>query len=163
MDIEVYYDGCCEPVNPGGYAACGVIIKQEDKILWTTSHYVGHGALMSNNVAEYSGIITALEYLLINQFQKNKITFYGDNMMSINQMSGTWKCRGGLYVPYFRKAKELSNMFTNIKFIWIPREQNYIADELSKQILKNNNIKFVIQSKGSRSQPLSSETPIKGR
>lgn len=29
--IRVWYDGACEPRNPGGHASCGVIIKREER------------------------------------------------------------------------------------------------------------------------------------
>jgi ribonuclease HI len=45
--IEVWYDGCCEPVNPGGHAAAGVVIKRDGHVIWQESRYIGHGLQMS--------------------------------------------------------------------------------------------------------------------
>jgi ribonuclease HI len=143
--IEVWYDGCCEPVNPGGHAAAGVVIKRDGQVIWQESRYIGSGPQMSNNVAEYSGIVTALEYLLGAGLAHFPVVMRGDSMLSVKQMSGEWQIRGGCYVPYWRKAQELARRFPCLKFIWIPREENYEADVLSKAVLKEKGIKFRIQ------------------
>jgi hypothetical protein len=47
------FDGACEPVNPGGTATFGVIIKDEDgTVIYEEHGLVGSGDAMSNNVAE---------------------------------------------------------------------------------------------------------------
>lgn len=89
--VEVWYDGCCEPVNPGGHAACGVLIKRDGQVLWQESRYIGYGPAMSNNV------------------------------------------------------KELARQFSDITFVWIPREENAEADALSKMVLKEKEVRFRIQ------------------
>ena len=50
------------------------------------------------------------------------------------------------YVPLAYKAKKLVKKFKNIASEWIPREENSICDCLSKEILFNMGIKFMIQS-----------------
>lgn len=55
--LEVFIDGCCEPVNPGGTAAYGVVVKCEGKVLFSEGKIVGSGNGISNNVAEYSGLL----------------------------------------------------------------------------------------------------------
>lgn len=145
--IEVWYDGACEPKNPGGTASYGVIIKSEGKVIFEESKIVGTGNGMSNNVAEYSGAISGMEWMIANGLKDHPILVRGDNKMSVEQMSGNWKVRtwDGLYVPYWRKAKELVKQFTHIEFRWISREQNGEADEISKQALRESGIKFKIQ------------------
>ena len=143
--VEVWYDGCCEPVNPGGHAACGVLIRCNGKTLLQESRYIGHGPRMSNNVAEYSGILAALEYLLQAGLTRHRVTLRGDSMLSVRQMSGEWRVRGGLYLPYWQRARELAGQFPDISFVWIPREENSEADALSKAGLKEKGIQFHIQ------------------
>ncbi len=133
--IFCWYDGACEPVNPGGHAAWGAIIKAQSKVIWEGSGYVGHGPEMSNNVAEYCGVISVLKHLRMTDYWMKQITIYGDNKMSINQLAGRWKAKGGLYYPYYKEAMLLVREFPDIQFIWIPRELNSRADELSKRPL----------------------------
>lgn len=150
--IEAWFDGCCEPKNPGGHAAFGVVLKVDGEVHLEHGGYVGSGAGISNNVAEYAGVNCALKAILalgdlsIETLQKIKI--YGDSQLVVNQMNGIWKSRGGAYVPYMQKAKELRsqiNSMCEVKFIWIPREKNERCDFLSKKVLKDKGIVFRIQ------------------
>ena len=130
-----YFDGLCEPENPKGNIGFGAfILNPERKRIFEVSKYVPAkelNYLTSNNVAEYMSIIAIFEYLIKNGLQKEKVIICGDSKLVINQMRGEWKCSGGVYEPYYRKAFEMRKEFTNIRFEWIPREQNSIADELS--------------------------------
>lgn len=143
--IEVWYDGACEPVNPGGHTACGVLIKKNGQTLWEASRYIGCGDAMSNNVAEYSGMIAGMEYLIKEGLTGLPVILRGDSMLSVRQMTGEWRVNGGLYLPYYRRARELAGQFSSLTFLWIPREENAEADALSKSILKEKGIRFRIQ------------------
>ena len=143
--IEMWYDGACEPVNPGGHASYGVLIRLGKDVLFNASGYVGYGPKMSNNVAEYSGIVAGLEWFIQNNFNDRGATVRGDNMMSIQQMKGEWKARKGLYLPLYYKARALLDSFNWLYFEWIPREKNNEADELSKAALRVRHVKFRIQ------------------
>ena len=148
--IEFWWDGCCEPVNPGGHAAYGTHIERDGEVLLSESGYCGHGPEMSNNVAEYSGFIRALEFLLEKGLQKEKIHGRGDSNLVVRQQfpdeNGVyWRMRGGMYIPYAKKAKQLVPKFRRLTAEWIPRDQNDKADELSKQVLKNKRVEFRIQ------------------
>jgi dTDP-4-dehydrorhamnose reductase len=65
MTIVAYFDGLCEP-NPGGVATYGFVVKKDGKKV-----HEGHGLAgtpktpqATNNVAEYTGLIKALEWFL---------------------------------------------------------------------------------------------------
>lgn len=143
--IEVWFDGCCEPVNPGGNASYGVYIKNNGQILYEVGKYVGFGKKMSNNVAEYSGLLDALKFLKDKNLHMRKILVRGDSMLVIKQMSSKWRIRKGLYKPYALKAKKLVKKFKKMQFQWISRDDNGLADELSKYILHNKGIVFRLQ------------------
>lgn len=143
--IRFWWDGCCEPVNPGGHATYGVFVEQNRKQILAESKYVGHGPKMSNNVAEYSGFVRALEFLLDKGLQNRKIVGRGDSKLVIEQVQGNWRVNGGLYYPYYLRAVELFPQFTKLTLVWVPRDQNEKADELSKAVLKERNITLRIQ------------------
>lgn len=144
-EIVVYYDGCCEPVNPGGNAGFGAVIFENGKKVHEISKYWERSPGNSNNVAEYLGLISAMEWLISSNKTKEKVQFFGDNMMSVNQMNGDWKAKKGMYKPHYQRAIKLKEQFKNLIFTWIPREENGIADELSKGQLKKNGVVFKIQ------------------
>jgi ribonuclease HI len=150
MKINCYFDGCCEPVNPGGTASYGAVIFDGKKRIWDCSKIFfpqkGKEKETSNNVAEYSGFIAILEYLLENNLDGNKIIIHGDSNLVIQQMLGKWKIKKGYYVPFAYKARELLGKFKKQPtLVWIPREKNDIADELSKAELVKAGVEFRIQ------------------
>ncbi|MDI6903812.1 MAG: ribonuclease HI [Methanocellales archaeon] len=132
--ITIYFDGLCEPVNPNGIAAYGYVIYQNGKIIKKGCRVIGEGKGMTNNVAEYSGLKRALEWLS-EQDIDDEITIKGDSTLAINQMTGVWQIRSETsrrFVPQIRtllKGKKVS-------FVWIPREKNSEADMLSRVAYK---------------------------
>lgn len=154
--ITAYFDGACEPVNPGGWASFGAVVYKDDSELWTCSKLFvpikGREKETSNNVAEYSGFLSILEFLKEQELQKDKIQIYGDSNLVICQMFGDvkrhgklWKMKKGFYIPIAMKAKILLKEFSDIKGSWIPREQNGVADKLSKAELLKAGVEFRIQ------------------
>ena len=141
--LEAYYDGSCNPINPGGHGTWGAWIRDAHtlEVLQTLKGYCGHGKLISNNVAEYAGMIGALEWLLREGHAGTPIVVHGDSMLTIMQVTKRWKAKSGLYLPYYKRAMELIPMFEDINFQWIPRRDNATADELSRVELKARGIK----------------------
>jgi ribonuclease HI len=130
------FDGACEPVNPGGTASFGVIIKGENGTVLLREHGVaGKGKAMSNNVAEYAGVFHILKYL--SSRPPGRVTIHGDSALVVNQLNGKWRIKKGLYLSIAGETKELlahlRGLGWRINFCWIPREQNEECDALSKK------------------------------
>lgn len=141
--LTAYFDGCCEPTNPGGHAAWGAVLFLGSEKIWESQGYCGFGPKMSNNVAEYSGICAVLERL---QGESLACLIRGDSKLVIMQLQRKWKINGGLYFPFYKQAKALYEPIKDrITFEWVPRERNDLCDYLSKGVLKNKNVKFRIQ------------------
>jgi len=149
--IVCYFDGACEPWNPGGTASYGAVIFRDEMRIWECSKLFkpapGREEETSNNVAEYSGFLAILEYLKAKGMQREEIVIHGDSNLVIQQMFGRWKMKAGFYIPVALKAQMLLREFTDIRGKWIPRDDNGIADELSKRELTNAGVKFRIQPK----------------
>lgn len=129
--IECWFDGCTEPVNPGGHSGWGAIVKDRENLLLSSCGYVGFGPEMSNNVAEYAGVIAILKFLIENKISEARI--FGDSDLVVKQLMGQWKAKRGLYLPYFKEAWKLKQQLPLVTLHWIPRERNDAADKLSKQ------------------------------
>lgn len=141
--IEVWFDGACEPVNPGGHGSWGAVVRVNGVSVWQDGGYCGSGSKISNNVAEYQGLIAAVTKAI--DFDGD-IVVRGDSKLVIMQMQGKWKARGGLYLPFYEEAKALVNEHRKrLKFQWVPRDENAVCDELSKKVLKDRGVKFRIQ------------------
>lgn len=130
--IVVYTDGLCEPINPKGVATFGFTIDIDPETRWRESGYIGEGDGMTNQVAEYMAVIKALLMLKRLNLIHEEIAVYTDSMLVVGQMSGRWGAHRGEYLAYHLEAKKLVETFKNVKFEWVPREQNKEADRLSQ-------------------------------
>jgi ribonuclease HI len=136
MKIECYIDGSCEPRNPGGRMGIGVSIEIDGKKHDYSESYEP-SPQNSNNVAEYLGLEYVLKFIKNKGFENCEIVIKSDSQLLINQASGDWKIKRGLYVDHAKACrKEVINLSSanniDFKFEWIPREQNEYADNLSK-------------------------------
>ena len=147
--ITIWTDGCCEPINPGGHAGYGAVIFKDGDRISEHSGYIPAAPNTSNNVGEYKAIIWALRWLRENADMKlDTIELRTDSMMAVKQLNGKWRIKQGHYVPFAFEAKQLMDGFKNLSFIWVSRDDNEIADELSKRELKKRNVTFKIQPWG---------------
>jgi ribonuclease HI len=94
---------------------------------------------------EYLGAIAILDILEKLGMQQEPITIRGDSKLVIKQMNKEWRIKEGAYVPYAKRCLAKSLRFPKIRFEWIPREENGLADELSKGELRKVGVKFRIQ------------------
>jgi ribonuclease HI len=134
LKVIVNVDGLCEPVNPGGTATYGFVIRNEsDDIIAKKYGVVGKGPRMSNNVAEYAALCEALRFLKIRNMTQSLIEVRSDSRLLVNQMAGEWKFHKGLYEQKYLEAEELVKSFGKISFKWVPREKNEEADALSRE------------------------------
>jgi ribonuclease HI len=112
-----------------GVACYAFIIKKEEN---TIHREYGLAACDStNNVAEYTAIIKALEWLLTNNYEDEKIIIRGDSQLVINQIKREFKVKAPKIIPLYRKLTSLISKFKHIQIEWIPREQNKEADKLT--------------------------------
>jgi ribonuclease HI len=127
--IQVYFDGLCQPVNPGGIACFAFIVKNAVN---TIHREYGRAANNStNNVAEYEALIKALEWLTANNYQNESIVIKGDSQLVIQQIKRNFKVKAPNIIPLYRYAMSMISKFKHIQFELIPRWQNKEADRLS--------------------------------
>lgn len=86
---------------------------------------------MSNNVAEYQGIIAVMQFLISRGISRGVI--FGDSKLVFKQLNGRWRAKGGLYVQSYRRAMALRRLLPEIKIRWVPRQQNTEADYLARK------------------------------
>ncbi len=132
--MDIYCDGACEPVNPGGWA-CWAWVALDDDGHEIASDYgtVGHGVGMTNNVAEYHALLHALEWVQKKTtVPGSQITFRMDSQLVVRQVVGMYACRAELLRPLYERTRpQLEGL--GARLVWIPREENTRADALSKR------------------------------
>jgi len=91
-----------------------------------------HDPTATNNVAEYIGAIRALEYLARCGYS-GPVEVRGDSQLVIRQATGAYTVRAPHLKPLYDRLMELTRGFEEVRFRWVPREENRRADALSKQ------------------------------
>lgn len=131
------FDGACEPNNPGGIATYGYVIQSGGQVLSAGRGVVGEGPAMTNNVAEYQGLIKMLEGIREVVENGDDIEVEGDSQLVIRQMTGQYKVKSTRIVNLQRRAKKLVLRLRgenhHVRFKWVERELNSKADTLSHQ------------------------------
>ena len=90
-----------------------------------------HGSLgiATNNVAEYRGLIAALQWAV--EQQRHAVAVKGDSLLIIEQMRGNYKVKHEGLKPLYLQARMLVMQIGDVTFAHVPREQNKDADRLS--------------------------------
>ena len=129
MKLEIFTDGGCSG-NPGP-AAIGVVIKENGKTIKTLNRAIGQG---TNNIAEYTALIVALQEALI--LKADEVSVKTDSELMCQQVGGHYKVKHENIKPLFEQVKHLVTGFRKFQIAHVPREQNCEADALVRQILK---------------------------
>jgi ribonuclease HI len=135
MKYILFFDGACEPTNPGGIASFGFLLVANGKDITSGKGVVGRGRGFTNNVAEYEGLIRGLQVVEQQCIQKDLVQVKGDSQLAIRQMTGKYRVRSPRIIPLYKRAKKIRNRLRNqgikVSMMWIPREENWRADALS--------------------------------
>jgi ribonuclease HI len=116
--------------NPGP-ASYGVVVRNErGEIVAKLKKYIGR---MTNNVAEYYGLIAALDYAQSNGVRALRIE--SDSELLVQQMRGHYKVKSPDLRPLFERAKKMSQTFESFRIDHVYREQNTEADALANEAL----------------------------
>lgn len=113
--------------NPGP-GAIGVIVRDEEKILIRFSEKVGN--FVTNNIAEYEGLIKALE--LASTVTDKEVTCILDSELIVKQLLGEYRVRNAKLLELFLKVQKAQEKFEKITYQHVSRYDTYqvIADEL---------------------------------
>jgi ribonuclease HI len=116
--------------NPGP-AAYGVVVRDpRGEIVARLKKYIGKN---TNNVAEYFGLIAALDYAQNHGIRALRIE--SDSELMVKQMRGQYKVKSEELKPLFERAKKMSQAFESFRISHVYREQNKEADALVNQAL----------------------------
>jgi ribonuclease HI len=130
--ITAYFDGGARG-NPGpaGYGvhivdALGNVLSEQ------------HGSLgaATNNIAEYRGLIAALQWAV--EHDVKQLTVKGDSLLIVEQMRGNYKVKNEGLKPLYLQARMLVMQIGDVRFEHVPREQNKDADRLSNVGMDGN-------------------------
>jgi ribonuclease HI len=116
--------------NPGP-AGYGVYIEdQSGRKVAALGEYLGH---QTNNVAEYQGLIAALEYTVTHGHKAVKLIT--DSELLVKQIKGIYKVRNLALQDLHARAKELISQLEWFSIAHALREHNREADRLANQAM----------------------------
>jgi len=124
MNLIIYIDGGSRG-NPGPAAAGVVITTPDDVVVHEAGYFLGR---MTNNVAEYTGLLRGL--VLAVEQKAQQVRIYSDSQLMVRQITGEYRVKSDDLKPLFEQAQELLLQLPAWEIQHIPREQNKRADEL---------------------------------
>lgn len=133
MNCTIYTDG--GSLNNPGQAAYAFVIYFDDTLEYQIGVPIG---IATNNIAEYTGLIKALEKL--KEYKKShiidQIFVYADSELMIKQLNGLYKVKNGELQMKVLAIKSLEmELAIPIRYTHVLREKNKLADSLVKKAL----------------------------
>jgi len=123
------FDGCSKG-NPGPGGAGAVLYKNNQEI-WSESKFVG--PYVTNNFAEYTGLLLGLEHISKEKKEIQTLLVRGDSQLVIKQMRGEYKVNSTNLIDLHRLAKHYANTIIDIDFEHVGRDSHERADALSNE------------------------------
>lgn len=136
-ELEIYIDGASKG-NPGP-SGIGVVICRDKETIRNLSVYIGN---TTNNIAEYTALIYALQEAMLLKAEALKIQT--DSQLLARQLNKIYKVRHVNIIGLYNQAVHLLSAFKKVSINNIPREENKGADRLATQAIKKELKKKVL-------------------
>jgi len=134
MRFTIYADGGSRG-NPGPAGAGAVVRDDAGETVAEVSEFLGRA---TNNVAEYTAVLRALEALadiLDGEAKDADVHVRMDSMLVVKQMSGEWKLKHPGLRPLAARVAELMRLFRSVSFEHVYRDANKDADRLANDAM----------------------------
>jgi ribonuclease HI len=128
MKLTINIDGGSRG-NPGP-AAYGCYLQPEGEPVIELKGKLGR---TTNNVAEYHGLIRALEKAI--ELGADDVHIRADSELLVRQMTGAYRVKNSNIIPLYQAAQSLIKRLGNVRFQHVYREQNSQADRLCNEAL----------------------------
>ena len=115
--------------NPGP-AGYGVRVQRDDGSVIELKAAVG---VATNNVAEYRGLIAALEWATHNRIDTLHIK--SDSDLLVKQMRGEYRVKHPGLQPLWEQARSLAKQIRHVRYEHVRREFNRDADRLANEAM----------------------------
>jgi len=116
--------------NPGPAAYGAVIRDPSGQVVARLKKYIGRS---TNNVAEYYGLIAALDYAQSHGIRALRVE--SDSELLVHQMRGRYKVKSADLRPLFERARKMAQSFDSLRIDHVYREHNREADQLANEAL----------------------------
>lgn len=128
-EVEIYIDGASKG-NPGP-SGIGVVVCSEGQTIKNIASFIGNA---TNNIAEYTALIYALQEALLLKAKSIKINT--DSQLLFRQIKKIYKIRSSNILGLYNQALRLMSAFKEVSINHIPRQMNKGADKLATKAIK---------------------------
>jgi len=130
--LFVFFDGLCEPRNPGGIACGGWVIMDHPAVPARAGHRVyRQGPEATNNIAEYEAALDALR-AVYKAGWRGPLVLTGDSQLVVKQATGAWACNAPHLIELRDRLRHAMTFFARVEMRWVPRDSNTLADEQAR-------------------------------
>lgn len=143
--LIIYSDGGARG-NPGPAASAFIVIKN-GKLFYKKSSYLGRA---TNNFAEYSGVVMALDWLRekYSGGTNEHVTIVLDSELVTKQLSGKYRVKSNRLKPLILKIRKLEKQIDKkIVYKSVTRDKNKLADYLVNKALDEKSLDFTSSKK----------------
>jgi len=127
--IDIFIDGASRG-NPGPSGIGIVFCDSQKNVVKKLFKFIGN---TTNNVAEYSALIYAMQEALIDRYSDVKVK--SDSELLTKQLSGEYKVKNDNLRPYYDMFQHIARGFNKVEVVPIGREDNSIADKLANKAI----------------------------
>src|SRR5260370_9325145 len=111
---------------------------------------------MTNNVAEYYGLIAALDYAESHGVRAIRIE--SDSELLVKQMRGQYKVKSEELRPLFERAQKMSKAFESFRIEHVYRQQNRETHALANEDLDQTEGKTAVAAPAKKIEPPSAKS-----
>ena len=126
--LTVNIDGAARG-NPGP-AAYAYVIAKDGRLLSEEARRMGTA---TNNVAEYSALVRALERAA--ELGGERVLIKSDSELLVKQMNGVYRVKDPRLKILYDQASRLREQFPSVAIVHVPRAENSHADRLCNEAL----------------------------
>lgn len=129
-ELIIHTDGASRG-NPGDAAFAYTIERDGEEII----EEAGCLGKMTNNQAEYTALVRALEHAL-QLGPKHRVVIYSDSELMVKQMRGEYKVKNEELRDLYQQASRIAQQFTGrVRLEHVRRGDNRRADQLCNEAL----------------------------
>lgn len=125
MELTIYFDGGSRG-NPGPAGAGAVVCDQTEQVVYEAGWFLGR---MTNNMAEYEGLLRALE--AVGPARPRRLAIYSDSELVVLQLQGAYRVRNEKLKPLFEAVRSRLEHVSSWTIQHVPRAMNGRADALA--------------------------------
>ena len=119
--------------NPGLASCAAVIMDSSGSVVAQAAKFLGVN--ITNNVAEYEGLILGMDLAKTKGHHKGAVLFCMDSELVLKQVEGSYKVKAVGLKKLWQQVLDDAKHFEHAEYKHVPRAENYLSDALANQAI----------------------------